>query len=115
MILEQETRILGTNDDDTTSLLPKGWVWSRINELCYKIQDGSHYSPQVQHTSSLEGRYLYITAKNIRENGLDLTDVTYVEKDFHDSIYKRCNPEEGDLLLTKDGVKTGITAINNIK
>jgi len=55
---------------------------------------------------------LYITAKNIKPEGVDLSDVTYVNEVFHRSIFDRCNPEKGDVLLIKDGVKTGIAAIN---
>ena len=94
--------------------LPKGWVWTGLKIVCEKIQDGSHFSPQVQYPESGEGRYLYITAKNIKANGLDLSDVTYVDYTFHKSIYERCNPEKGDVLLTKDGVKTGVVTLNTL-
>ncbi|HLO49006.1 MAG TPA: restriction endonuclease subunit S [Kamptonema sp.] len=94
--------------------LPKGWVWTGLKIVCEKIQDGSHFSPQLQYTEGGEGRYLYITAKNIKPNGLDLSDVTYVDETFHKSIYERCNPEKGDVLLTKDGVKTGVVTLNTL-
>ena len=95
--------------------LPRGWGWAKLNIVCNKIQDGSHFSPKVQYDSPAEGRYLYITAKNIKENGIDLSNVTYVDNDFHKSIIDRCNPGKGDVLLIKDGVKTGIAAINQLK
>jgi type I restriction enzyme S subunit len=58
---------------------------------------------------------MYVTAKNIKENGIDLSDITYVDAEIHRSIYARCNPEEGDVLLTKDGVKTGVATVNRIR
>lgn len=101
---------------DTKSLpeLPDGWIWARFSAVCDKIQDGSHFSPNTQFPIPAEDRYLYITAKNIKENGIDLSNVTYVDYSFHKSIYERCNPEYGDVLLVKDGVKTGIATINNM-
>lgn len=95
--------------------LSKGWAWARLDIVCNKIQDGSHFSPKIQYNTKGDGTYLYITAKNIKDNGLDLSDVTYVDSSFHQSIYERCNPEKGDVLLTKDGVKTGIAVINNLE
>ncbi len=95
--------------------LSEGWAWARFDIVCNKIQDGSHFSPKTQYNTRGDGTYLYITAKNIRENGLDLSDVTYVDSSFHQSIFERCNPEKGDVLLTKDGVKTGIAVINNLE
>ncbi|MFM9104287.1 MAG: restriction endonuclease subunit S, partial [Cyanobium sp.] len=60
------------------------------------------------------GDFLYITAKNIKANGVSLRDVTYVDKKVHDEIYARCNPERGDILYVKDGATTGVAAINDL-
>ncbi|MGE0772348.1 MAG: restriction endonuclease subunit S [Cyclobacteriaceae bacterium] len=94
--------------------LPEGWKWVKLSSACNKIQDGSHFSPKIQHDKPGDGRYLYITAKNIRNNYMDLGKVTYVDRAFHESIYNRCNPELGDVLLTKDGVNTGEVTINTL-
>jgi type I restriction enzyme S subunit len=101
---------------DTSGLpeLPEGWIWTKMNVVCNKIQDGTHFSPKKQFDKPANGRYLYITAKNIKENGLKLTNITYVDESFHQTIYKRCNPEKGDVLLIKDGVTTGTATINTL-
>jgi type I restriction enzyme S subunit len=44
-----------------------------------------------------------------------LGDIQYVEKDFHDSVWARCQPQYGDVLLVKDGVKTGTVALNTLR
>lgn len=90
------------------------WKKGTLNDVCIKVQDGSHFSPKITFKDYQIGRYLYITSKNIRNNYLDLSRVEYVDEDFHNSIYNRCNPEYGDVLLTKDGVNTGNVAINCI-
>ncbi len=46
---------------------------------------------------------------------MDLSDVTYVDQETHKLIYKRCSPEYGDVLLVKDGVKTGTVAVNKLR
>jgi type I restriction enzyme S subunit len=104
-----------TNKNVVEGELPKGWKWVRLDTVCNKIQDGSHFSPKIQYDEPEENRFLYITAKNIRNNYMDLSKVTYIDREFHESIYGRCNPEYGDVLLTKDGVNTGEVTLNSLK
>lgn len=101
---------------DTSNLpdLPEGWAWLRADTICEKIQDGTHFSPKVQYSDKSYRRYLYVTAKNIRETGVNLSNISYVDEEFHRMIYKRCNVEKNDVLLIKDGVKTGIATVNQL-
>lgn len=46
---------------------------------------------------------------------MDLAKLEYVDGDFHESIYARCNPEYGDVLLTKDGANTGNVTLNTLR
>lgn len=103
-----------TNKDVKDGELPRGWKWVKLGVVCNKIQDGSHFSPQVQYDEPGANRYMYITAKNIRNDHMDFRKLSYVDKDFHESIYGRCNPEFGDVLLTKDGVNTGEVTLNTL-
>lgn len=80
-----------------------------LEEICLKITDGTHNSPP----NTTEG-VPYVTAKHLKEYGLDFySDPTYISIEDHESIYKRCNPEIGDVLYIKDGATTGIAGINN--
>ena len=91
--------------------IPSAWGWSTISDACLKVQDGTHFSPQNQ---LAQGAYRYITAKNVRPSGLDLSNVSYLAEDEHRTIYKRCDPKKGDVLLVKDGVNTGDAAVNTL-
>lgn len=91
--------------------LPAQWVWTVAKDVCTKIQDGTHFSPKNQGRS---GDRLYVTAKNVRPHGLDLSDVTFIDEHQHQEIYARCDPRYGDVLLVKDGVNTGDAAINTL-
>lgn len=90
---------------------PDYWITVSLSEACHLVTDGTHHSPP----NSLEGEYPYITAKNIKSHGLDTTDVTYVSQDVHKSIYARCPVEYEDVLYIKDGVTTGLAAVNHLK
>ncbi len=80
-----------------------------LGELCEKIQDGTHFSPQ-----STNGEFRYITSKNIRNGYLDISDCGWISKSEHEDIFRRCDVRKGDVLLTKDGANTGNVAINTL-
>ena len=89
---------------------PKGWEQHMLEDCCTKITDGTHDTPQ----RLPEGRLL-ITGKNIRRDKIDLTDIEFVSEEDHKIIYKRCNPEYGDVLYTNIGVNYGTAVINNLE
>jgi type I restriction enzyme S subunit len=80
-----------------------------FGDVCIKIQDGTHFSPQ-----SKDGERLYITSRNIRPGRLDLSSTAWISIDEHTEIYKRCPVKKGDVLLTKDGANTGNACLNTL-
>ncbi len=90
--------------------VPEGWVWCKITDVVDKLTDGTHNSPK----SYPSGAYMYVTAKNIKRDGIDVSNITYVTEDIHREINSRCNPEKGDILYIKDGATCGISTINNL-
>ena len=91
-----------------------GWVEKTFEDVCHKITDGTHHSPRTQFSERGPGRFPYITSKNIRNNYMDLSNVAYIERTFHDEVYARCQPSLGDVLLTKDGANTGTVTLNTL-
>ncbi|PSR18164.1 restriction endonuclease subunit S [filamentous cyanobacterium CCP3] len=91
--------------------LPRPWAWTSLGGILLKITDGTHHSPP----NNSSGDYKYITAKNIKNEGIHLSNITYVSKEIHEAIYSRCDPEFGDVLYIKDGATTGITTINTLR
>lgn len=91
--------------------IPFNWKWVKLKDVCKKITDGTHNSPKSYET----GDYKYITAKNIKEWGIDLSNITYLTKEDHEVIYTRCDVKCGDILYIKDGATTGIATVNEIE
>lgn len=90
---------------------PKGWEVKRLDEVCDKITDGTHHSPE----STSEGAP-YVTAKHVKPFKLSfLSKPTYISWQDHEGIYKRCSPKKGDVLYIKDGATTGIACINTFE
>jgi type I restriction enzyme, S subunit len=90
--------------------VPKNWAWVQLGDIVLKLTDGTHHSP----TSFQSGDYLYISAKNIKDDGVSLDEVSYVSTAVHNEIYARCNPEKGDVLYIKDGATTGVVTVNDL-
>lgn len=86
----------------------KGWKIDILKNLCLKITDGTHFSPEPQ-----KDGFPYVTAKHVKSCGLDFySKPTFVSEEAHSEIYKRCTPEFGDVLYIKDGATTGIACLN---
>jgi type I restriction enzyme S subunit len=90
-------------------VIPEDWEVLSLNDACIKIQDGTHFSPKIGGS-----QYKYITSKNIGKGSLSLNNVDMISEEEHRKIYKRCDVKIGDVLLTKDGINTGNTAINHL-
>lgn len=94
--------------------LPASWKWGTLTSICSLITDGTHNSPKNSTTKDSVYKNLYITAKNIKDYGIDLSKPTYVNDKDHAEITKRCFPCFGDILFVKDGATTGVVTSNNL-
>ncbi|WP_050026545.1 restriction endonuclease subunit S [Verrucomicrobium sp. BvORR034] len=91
--------------------IPETWAWVPLPRVLEKLTDGTHHSPP----NGPSGEFMYVTAKNIKTDGVLLDGITYVSKEVHDEIYSRCDPSFGDVLYIKDGATTGVATINQVK
>jgi type I restriction enzyme S subunit len=81
---------------------PMGWEVKKLDDTSLKVTDGEHGTVE-----RLKKGKMYLMAKNVGNGGLNLNEVSYISEDDHTRIYKRCNPEEGDLLLVCVGATIG--------
>ncbi|OXA74853.1 type I restriction enzyme, S subunit [Flavobacterium aquidurense] len=87
-----------TNTKVKKGELPKGWKIVKVGDISLKVTDGEHATPK--RTES--GIYL-LSARNIQNGYLALSNVDYIPQDEYNRIIKRCNPEEGDILISCSG------------
>ncbi len=88
----------------------KGWEVKRLEEVCTKITDGTHDTPE-----RLTEGVKFITGKHIRPFSIDYDNSDYVLTSVHKEIYKRCNPEYEDVLYTNIGANMGTAAMNIVE
>ena len=77
----------------------KGWDQVNMKAVCTKITDGEHGSVPRETTG-----HPFLNAKHIKQDGsIDWDSITFISDEVHQKIYKRCNPEPGDILMTTTG------------
>lgn len=100
--------INGKNVDITEEIpfdLPSSWEWCRLKNLIVSLTDGTHSTPK--YTAS--GVH-FISVKDVSSGKLSFDNTKYISLDEHNELKKRCNPQKGDILLTKVGT-TGIPVL----
>jgi len=76
-----------------------------LNDVTTKINDGTHKTPTYVNVG-----IPFISVKDIKNKQIYFDDCKFITKEEHEVLYKRCNPEKGDVLITKSGT-IGRTAV----
>lgn len=79
-----EVRFSGFTDD---------WQQCKLGEVS-DVRDGTHDSPKY-----VDNGFPLVTSKNLKDYGLDMSDVSLISKLDFDSINKRSNVDSGDILF----------------
>ncbi|MFC5439931.1 restriction endonuclease subunit S [Rhodanobacter ginsenosidimutans] len=85
--------------------LPSEWEWAKLGQIATLVTDGAHHTPQY-----LPDGVPFLSVKNLSTGCLDFSVTRFISELAHADLIKRCNPELGDLLLTKIGT-TGIAVV----
>lgn len=86
--------------------LSLGWCWVKNEEYLFEVKDGTHDTPKY-----IEGGIPFITQKNIREKGLDFSDIEYISEENHKKFYHRSDVTKGDIIISMIGHNRGMSAI----
>ena len=77
--------------------LKAGWVVKSLGEIC-DVRDGTHDSPKY-----LDSGVKFVTSKNIVNNKLDLSEISYISQMDAYEINKRSKVDHGDILMSMIG------------
>jgi len=86
--------------------IPEKWEWLDVSQISDIVTDGSHLTPP-----RLNNGELMLSAKNVRNGYLDLTEISYVSKENFERELNRCRPQKNDILMVSVGATIGRTAI----
>ncbi len=77
------------------------WKTSTIGAACSLVTDGSHSSPK-----SVESGEYMVSVKDFTEYGFDFTSCRRISSNDYETLKRNgCVPEQGDILIGKDGAK----------
>lgn len=78
--------------------IPENWIFTKLKFLTNQIVDGTHFTPEY-----LDDGIPFLRVTDIKESCFDLSDIKKISYKEHKELSKRCKPEKGDLLLSKNG------------
>ena len=78
--------------------IPEEWGDEELNKLVDKITDGTHKTPTYT-----ESGIPFLRVTDIQKSEIDWSNVKYISQEEHVELIKRCNPEIGDILYSKNG------------
>lgn len=71
----------------------------KLNKVCLRITDGSHYSPK-----GVKYGIPMLSVKDMQDNMFSYSDCKYIsEEDYLDMVRSDCKPLIDDVLIAKDG------------
>jgi len=80
-------------------MVPNGWEFKKLGDLCTKITDGAHHSPK-----SVDQGYPMYSVKDMSNRGFLTNTARLISKnDYEDLVNQNCKPLAGDVLIAKDG------------
>ncbi len=79
-------------------VIPEEWEVRSLGALTVQITDGDHATPRRE-----DNGYFLLSARNIRDGRIELTDVDYVGESEYRRMRLRCAPAAGDILISCSG------------
>ncbi|WP_394498056.1 restriction endonuclease subunit S [Shewanella sp. ENK2] len=78
--------------------IPKDWNIEKLENLTTKIIDGTHHTPTYT-----ESGVPFLRVTDVQSKEINLEKIKFVSEEEHNQLIKRCNPEHGDILYSKNG------------
>ncbi|MGP5336360.1 restriction endonuclease subunit S [Psychrobacter maritimus] len=78
--------------------VPEHWKVAKLKFYTNQIVDGAHFTP----TYTDKG-IPFLRVTDIHNDSIDMNSIKYIPRHEHEALIKRCNPQKGDLLLSKNG------------
>ena len=99
---EQKTKKVSADISHYPFEVPKGWEWGKLGDVCKQITDGTHRTP-----SYVEKGICFLRVTDITESN---SSKKFISTEEHNELIKRCKPEKGDVLLSKN-VTIGVAKV----
>ena len=108
--IKKQKPLADITDEEKPFDIPESWKWLRLDQISTVVTDGEHKTPR--RVSKYCGYYL-LSARNVLNGSIQLSDVDYVDEEEFLSISKRCNPVRGDVLISCSGTIGRCTIVDD--
>ena len=108
--IKKQKPLADITDEEKPFDIPESWKWLRLDQIATVVTDGEHKTPR--RVSKYCGYYL-LSARNVLNGRIQLSDVDYVDEEEFLSISKRCNPVRGDVLISCSGTIGRCTIVDD--
>jgi type I restriction enzyme S subunit len=85
-----------------------GWVEKTLGDVCHKITDGTHATPNYTKSG-----VPFLSVKDLTKGFIDFSDTRFISVEEHQALTKRCKPAKNDILYTKVGT-TGVAQVVDV-
>ena len=85
--------------------IPASWKWVRLGTIAQKLTDGTHQTPKY-----CQSGVPFLSVKDISNGNVSFASCKFISEAEHKLLYSRCDPHNGDILLSKVGT-TGIPVL----
>lgn len=106
--IKQEKPLAEITEDEVPFEIPESWEWIKFRDICAVLTCG--YASTPKYVSEDEGMP-FISAKNVKPYKFMPEDHNFISKELYEKLTKTCNPQKGDILLTRVGAGIGEAAI----
>jgi type I restriction enzyme, S subunit len=96
--IQRREQLVAPGADHSQFVTPRGWILTTLGEVAHKITDGAHKTPTY-----VDDGVPFISVKDFSGGKLDFSYTRLISPQEHTSLYKRCDPRRGDILIGRIG------------
>lgn len=75
-------------------MIPNDWDCLSLQDVCTQITDGTHHTPKY-----VDSGVPFYSVESITKD--NFSDTKYITEQEHNSLIKRCKPEQGDIIMSR--------------
>lgn len=106
--IKKEKPLPEISEEEKPFEIPESWEWIRFRDICAVLTCG--YASTPTYVDEKEGMP-FISAQNIKPYRFIPDNHKYISKELFVKLTQTCNPQLGDILLTRVGAGIGEAAI----
>lgn len=106
--IKKQKKLTEITEEEIPFDIPESWEWVKFRDVCAVLTCGYASTPKYV---TAEVGMPFISAKNVKPYRFMPEEHNYISVELYNKLTKTCNPQKGDILLTRVGAGIGEAAI----